>query len=88
MCLDYQTLLKGVESFKKLPVRFDRAYEKYVLDRREVWENLSQIDEDQTKNTVIEFLKAWNIRNVNRIAPNSLREALKELNKYFDVLRG
>ncbi|MEM0211814.1 MAG: hypothetical protein QXK88_07255 [Desulfurococcaceae archaeon] len=73
--------------FKKLQMKFCQAYEKYVLDRRQVWENLSQIDEDQTKDTIIGFLKAWNIRNVNRIAPNSLGGALKELNKYFDALR-
>ena len=88
MGLDYRTLLEGVGLFKRLQVKFDHAYEKYVLDRREVWENLSQIDEDQIKDTIIGFLKAWNIRNVNRIAPNSLGRALKELNKYFDVLRG
>ena len=74
--------------FKKLQMKFGQAYEKYVLARRQVWENLSQIDEDQIKDTIIGFLKAWNIRNVNRIAPNSLGGALKELNKYFDALRG
>jgi len=88
MGLDYRTLLEGVELFKKLQMKFGQAYEKYVLARRQVWENLSQIDEDQIKDTIIGFLKAWNIRNVNRIAPNSLGGALKELNKYFDALRG
>jgi len=88
MCLDYRVLLEGVELFKRDQRKFDQAYEKYVLDRRQVWENLSQINEDQIRDTIIGFLKTWNIRNVNRIIPNLLGEALKELNKYFNVLRG
>ncbi|MEM2529451.1 MAG: hypothetical protein QXG40_08675, partial [Ignisphaera sp.] len=86
--MDYRVLLEGVELFKRDQRKFDQAYEKYVLDRRQVWENLSQINEDQIRDTIIGFLKTWNIRNVNRIIPNLLGEALKELNKYFNVLRG
>ncbi|MEM2454030.1 MAG: hypothetical protein QW725_06555, partial [Ignisphaera sp.] len=74
--MDYRVLLEGVELFKRDQRKFDLAYEKYVLDRRQVWENLSQINEDQIRDTIIGFLKTWNIRNVNRINPNSLGEAL------------
>lgn len=62
MCLDYRVLLEGVELFKRDQRKFDLAYEKYVLDRRQVWENLSQINEDQIRDTIIGFLKTWNIR--------------------------
>jgi len=84
--LDYQTLLKGVKLYKKLS--FDKSYKKYVLNRRQIWENLDQITENEVKNTIIGFLKAWGIRNTNRIKPHELKESLKGLNKRFKILRG
>ncbi|GBC68341.1 hypothetical protein HRbin01_00020 [archaeon HR01] len=80
--MNYLTLLKGVN----LP-RFDEDYKKLVLDRRHIWENINQISESEVKDTIIEFLKRWKIRNVKRIVPTQLKEVLKELSKHFHELR-
>jgi len=89
MGLNYQTLLDGVKEYRKF-AGSDEAYKKYVLDQRQVWENLDQISKDDVERIIIGFLKAWNIRNINRISrsSNSLEKALKTLNKHFNVLRG
>lgn len=85
--MDYLKLLKGADLFQKLP-KFDIDYKKYVLDHRQIWENLDQITESDVERTVIEFLKAWKIRNVGRINISRLKETLQELNGHFKVLRG
>ena len=84
--MNYLTLLKGMELFRKLP-GFDEDYKKFVLDRRQTWEDIDRIAESDVKETMIEFLKRWKIRNVNRIDPAKLKEVLKGLNEYFEVLR-
>jgi len=75
-----------MELFRKLP-GFDEDYKKFVLDRRQTWEDIDRIAESDVKETMIEFLKRWKIRNVNRIDPAKLKEVLKGLNEYFEVLR-
>jgi len=82
--LDYLALLKGVSLFEKTPA--DKGYKEFVLDKRQVWENIDKITESDIKGTVLEFLKRWNIRNVNQIDSHSLEKTLKELSKYFGVL--
>jgi len=83
--LDCQALLKGVSLYQKLS-GFDISYKKYVLDRRQIWENLDIIAEDDVKGTAIEFLKAWKIRNVSRIDSRKLKEILRELSRLFKAL--
>jgi len=82
--LDYLALLKGVSLFEKTPAY--KGYKEFVLDKRQVWENIDKITESDIKGTVLEFLKRWNIRNVNRIDSHGLEKTLKELSKYFGVL--
>jgi hypothetical protein len=86
MSLDYRSLLEGTKLFRNLP-KYDDDYKKYILDRRQIWENLDRITESDVKRTMIEFLKAWRIRNVNRINIHGLKEALQGLSGYFKVLR-
>jgi hypothetical protein len=84
--LNYLTLVRGVKLFEKFP-QFNEDYKELVQDRRQTWENIDQISESEIKETIIEFLKRWKIRNVNRIVPTELKEVLRKLSKYFNTLR-
>lgn len=84
--LDYQALMEGDRRFQKLP-KFDDAYKEHILNKRQIWENLSQLTPQDARNTIIEFLKAWKIRYTERIKPIKLKEKLRKLNAHFQVFR-
>jgi len=67
--------------------KFDDAYKEHILNKRQIWENLSQLTPQDARNTIIEFLKAWKIRYTERIKPIKLKEKLRELNAHFQVFR-
>lgn len=84
--MDYQALMEGDRRFQKLP-KFDDAYKEHILNKRQIWENLSQLTPQDARNTIIEFLKAWKIRYTKRIKPIKLKEKLRKLNAHFQVFR-
>lgn len=79
-------LMEGAQRYQKFS-NFDEAYRKYILGRRQIWENLNRLTDQDARSTIIEFLKAWRIRNTGRIVPSKLREKLQRLSMYFQVFR-
>jgi hypothetical protein len=83
---NYEKLFENHNLYLEEGTAFEDSYERYILNKRNVWEKLDKITEASVKNIIIAFLKDWKIRNTDKIDVPKLTKTLRELSKYFKAL--
>ena len=75
MKIDLTDFVRNVRDYQISPYAVENLYND-TLSRRDIWDNLAQIDEQKTEDVVLYFLNAWKCR-VAYACSSDLSEALR-----------
>jgi len=83
--IDLDEFVQKVRDYQSSPYAVEMLYSD-TLRRREVWDNLAQIDVKKTEDVVLYFLNAWKCR-LSYTCSQKLTDALKEAANFLDNLK-
>lgn len=86
MTINLDEFVEKVKGYQTSSYALENKY-LTTLARRDIWENLSEISEQVTKDVILKFLNAWKCRISYKFAP-SLAKRLRECSELFSRLSG